>query len=290
MKQYIQQVNFRNKRKESQFDFLLLEDLVTRKDIKDSLINYQKNNFYSILFCTDGQGLHSIDFVDYTFQKGTILTIRKDQIHKFYKTSAKGFLLIFTEEFLIFFFEKSVVLKCLQLFNELITIPKTELDKDQIEENVKLISKIQHEYFHLNDEFSLAVVSSLLHIFLNQLLRLKKRISTIKQERRYLAEFIKLQSFIENHCLETKKVEDYALKMNVSTKTINNITQSVIHKSAKLFIDEIVILQIKRLLMDPQYTIKEIAYQSGFDETANFYKFFKKYVQRTPEQFRNTYL
>ena len=32
---------------------------------------------------------------------------------------------------------------------------------------------------------------------------------------------------------------------------------------------------------------KEIAYKSGFEEIPNFYKYFKRQTQLTPEQFRN---
>ena len=49
-----------------------------------------------LLFITEGKGSHTIDFMDYTYQKGTLLTIRKDQIHKFTKSnSPQGYLLIF---------------------------------------------------------------------------------------------------------------------------------------------------------------------------------------------------
>jgi len=65
-------------------------------------------------------------------------------------------------------------------------------------------------------------------------------------------------------------VSYYAIKMSVSTRTLNNITQSVIGKSAKSFIDEIVILQIKRLLINSSLSFTEIAYQSGFDDPTNF--------------------
>ena len=286
MKQNIQLINYDNRRNASQFDLLYLEYLLQLDEIRESLINYQKNNFYTILICTSGVGKHTIDFVDYSYQKGTILTIRKDQIHRYHYSDSTGFLFVFTEDFFIQFFEKSEATKCLQLFNELITAPLTELDSEQYELFVPLISEIEQEYYSLQDEYALPIVSSLLHIFLNKLLRQKSLSALQLQNRKYLPEFVKLQALVETHCLETKKVEDYAQKMNVSTKTINNITQTIIHKSAKQFIDEIVILQIKRLLTNPNLSIKEIAYQSGFEETTNFYKFFKKYAHNTPESFR----
>ena len=62
--------------------------------------------------------------------------------------------------------------------------------------------------------------------------------------------------------------------------------QGLVNKSEKAFVDEISTKQIKRLLINTKLSIKEIAYQSGFEETTNFYKYFKRQTQVTPEQFR----
>lgn len=87
----VQQIAFNNKRKESQFDFLQLEDLLGRKKLHDELFNSQQIKFYTLLFFTKGEGVHTIDFKEYAYKKGTILSIRKDQIHKFYPSNAKVF-------------------------------------------------------------------------------------------------------------------------------------------------------------------------------------------------------
>ncbi len=74
--------------------------------------------------------------------------------------------------------------------------------------------------------------------------------------------------------------------MGISTKKLNTFTKAIIHKSAKEFIDKICIKQIKRLLTNTNFSIKEIAYQMSFEETTNFYKYFKRQTSYTPEQFR----
>ena len=84
----------------------------------------------------------------------------------------------------------------------------------------------------------------------------------------------------------TIKVKDYADLMGISTKTLNTVTKSIVHKSAKAFVDEICTKQIKRLLLNTKLSIKEIAYKSGFEETTNFYKYFKRQTHTTPDQFR----
>ncbi|MEH0152504.1 helix-turn-helix domain-containing protein [Limibacter armeniacum] len=289
MKETVPQIKFSNKRKESQFDFICLEELYARKELTHTLFDFQQIDFYMLLFFTDGQGIHTIDFTDYTYHKGTILSIRKDQIHKFFKSSAKGYLLLFTEDFLFQFFNHSEVLKSLQLFNELITSPKIELDKNAYATFIKIIDEIGHEYFDIQDEYSLGTIRSLMHILFSKILRIKSKDNQILEGKKYLAEFTHFQVLVEQQCLKTKKVADYADQMAVSTKTLNNITQRIVHKPAKTFIDEIVMTQIKRLLINTKLTVKEIAYESGFQEPTNLYKFFKKHTDVSPEVFRQTY-
>ena len=77
--------------------------------------------------------------------------------------------------------------------------------------------------------------------------------------------------------------------MSISTKTLNNITQSVVNNSAKAYIDERTIMQIKRLLISTDLSIKEIAYDSGFSDPTNFFKYFKKFTGNSPEVFRQAH-
>jgi len=100
--------------------------------------------------------------------------------------------------------------------------------------------------------------------------------------------FLQLQELVENECFNHKKVSFYAKEMGVTTKTLNNVTQSIIHKSAKTFINDIVVIQSKRLIINSQNSLTEIAYQVGFDEPTNFFKFFKKYTGESPSQFRTS--
>ena len=68
----------------STFDFIQLETLFKRSNLEHALFAPQLVAFYMILFIHEGQGKHTIDFVDYSYQKGSILTIRKDQVHQFH--------------------------------------------------------------------------------------------------------------------------------------------------------------------------------------------------------------
>ena len=290
MKKPIHHIKFDNKElPKSQFDLIRLEDLLKRTDLNHDPTSHHKLEFYLILIITEGNGFHTIDFTDYRYKKGTILTIRQDQIQKFFISNAKGILLLFTDVFLVSYLEKLETLKSLQLFNELLGIPKLQLKNDVYSEVILLIEEMSREYFKIRDDYSLGIMRSLLHILITKLYRYKSKEKLILKNKKYLSEFLEFQNLVEKNCFETKKVSDYAKKLGFSTKTLNNVVQSVANKPAKTFIDEIVITQIKRLLINSTLTIQEIAYSSGFNEPTNLYKYFKKYVNTSPEAFRKAH-
>lgn len=274
----------------SAFDLLKLEDFFRRSDFEHNPELHHKVEFFMLIFITEGEGIHTIDFTDYKVEKGTLLTIRKDQIHKFCKSkSIKGFLLLFTDEFLVSYLEKLEGEKSLQLFNELLADPTLHLVAQDFNTVVSIIDRIESEYLKLMDDFSLGIIRSELHILITKLFRLKSKNNQITFKRKYLSEFIHFQKIVEENVTKTNRVADYAHMLGVSTKTLNTVSKSIVNKTAKEFIYEISIKQIKRLLINTSLTIKEIAYESGFEEATNFYKYFKRQVEKTPEQFREEF-
>ena len=109
----------------SAFDMLKLEGLFQRKNLNHNIEKLHRVDFFTLIFVTGGQGAHTIDFTDYNYERGSILTIRKDQIHKFFRSEdIKGYLLLFMDEFLMSYLEKLEAQKTLQLFKRIIGCPK----------------------------------------------------------------------------------------------------------------------------------------------------------------------
>lgn len=284
----LKHIEFQNRKKPTvQFDFLKLEELFERKDLDHPIENFHKVGFYAILFINEGIGYHTIDFTDYQCSKGTLLTIRKDQIHKFIiSNNLKGSLLLFTDDFLVSYLEKLEGQRVLQLFNELLGSPKLQLNETEFDDTYQIINRIQKEYSDLFDSHSLGIIRSELHILVTKLFRIKSQYGKMDFEKKYLSAYIQFQELVEKDTIKTVKVQDYAQELGISAKTLNTITRSVINKSAKEFIDDVRINQIKRLLINTNLSIKEIAFESGFEETTNFYKYFKRNTDSTPEEFR----
>ncbi len=282
----IKHIKFLNKKRpELDFDLVKLESLLSKN--LEEIFQPHKTDFFLILIITQGQGSHSIDFTEYTYKKGTVLTIRKDQMHRFNKnSSAKGYLLLFTEDFLTSHFGKDEVLRAFQLFNELLISPKVDLRSKEFEVISKLLESIKAEYNEKGDEFSRVIIRSSLHVLLVKLFRIKTKNTDKLLNRTYFNEFLQFQELIESNFTTTRKALDYAKMMNCTSRTLNNICRSILDKSAKTVINDIVITRIKRLLINTTLSVTEIAYESGFDDPTNMYRYFKTQTKSSPESFR----
>lgn len=290
MKKELPKINFDNQdNPKSYFDIVKIEDLLQR-DLDHDIGKNHLVKFYIIFFVYEGQGYHTIDFTDYNYKAGTVLLVRKDQIQKFFKSAhVKGYLLVFTEEFIISHLNRMEALKAMQLFNDSLSFPKIEFnDKEEFSDFTILLKHLDLEY-NIKDNFSTGITRSVLHIVITKLFRIKAKKGHFVERKKYMAQYLTFQKLVEEDCFKSKKVQYYAQKLGVSPKTLNNIVNNVINDSAKAFIDERTIMRIKRLLISTDHSIKEIAYISGFSDPTNFFKYFKKFTGHSPEAFRQAH-
>ena len=290
MKKEVLEIDFINKdNPKSYFDIVKIEDLL-QMDLNHDIGNNHHVKFYIILFVYEGQGYHTIDFTDYNYKKGTVLLVRKDQIHKFFRSpNVKGYLLVFTEEFIISHLNKLEASRSMQLFNDSLSFPKIEFSSvESFTDFTILIKHLELEY-NIKDSFSIGITRSVLHVVLTKLFRFKAEAGQLIEKKKYLSQFLEFQNLVEEDCFKSKKVQYYASQLNVSPKTLNNIVKNVVNVSAKVFIDERTIMQIKRLLIGTDHSIKEISYNAGFSDPTNFFKYFRKFTGSSPEVFRQAH-
>ena len=216
-----------------QFDFVYLENILNKNFSNHNQFEYHKLSFYGIFLCTENKGTYNHNFKDYAIKKQTLFTLRKGNTHKFYKTNAKGILLIFTENFIIQNAIKEDASKVMLLFNEMLLSPKLDLSTEAYTEISSLIRIIEQEYFNRKDDFSLRIIRSILQAIIAKLFRLKSLEKQISSHKKYTDLFLKYYTMVELEHINSKKVGYFASKLGVSTKTLNNATQSVVKKTAK---------------------------------------------------------
>ncbi len=293
-KKGIPQLEFKQSRtKELDFEINSFEELVLRRSLGEyRLFRPYRLGFYAILYFEEGPGRHYVDFKQYEYQAGTLFFLAKNQVHAFDRQENLPVRVItFTEQFLERTQLHTSSRMTFQLFHDPFASPKLDLGLEQMAVVRQILRAIWTEFHGPVDNRTETILQSYLRILLLQAGR-------IKQDQRlqntastlYAQEFQGLQRLIEEYILQKHQVAFYAEALKMSTKTLNRITQSVVQQSAKAYLTEQLTLEIKRLLVHTDRSIKEIAYEAGFELPTNFVKFFKKQTDTTPAGFRKQYL
>jgi AraC-like DNA-binding protein len=97
---------------------------------------------------------------------------------------------------------------------------------------------------------------------------------------------IRFLDLLERNFRSDKLVGKYMTAMNITEKRLNKSTTLILDKTPKQLIDERVSLEAKRLLARSHASIRDIAFDLGFEERSSFIKFFVKHNGCKPAEFR----
>lgn len=97
----------------------------------------------------------------------------------------------------------------------------------------------------------------------------------------------KFNLLVEANYRTAHSVSFYAQQLCKSPKTLSNLFAIYNHKSPSQVIQERIQIEAKRLLSYTDKSVKEIAYDLGFEDISYFSNFFKKHTGLSPVDFRN---
>lgn len=86
-----------------------------------------------------------------------------------------------------------------------------------------------------------------------------------------------------------KSPADYAGALHLSAPYLNEAVKEATGFTVSHWIQQEIVLEAKRLLYHSPCTVKEIAYQLGYEDHTYFSRLFKKSVGKTPGDFRGQY-
>ena len=92
---------------------------------------------------------------------------------------------------------------------------------------------------------------------------------------------------LERNFTTTKKPAAYAKTLNISSAYLNECVKNITGYSVSYHIQQRIILEAKRLLYHSNKSVKEIAFELGFDDYPYFSRLFTKVTRMTALAFRN---
>jgi AraC family transcriptional activator of pobA len=98
----------------------------------------------------------------------------------------------------------------------------------------------------------------------------------------------KLKDAIEANFKTKHAPADYAELLYISPKALAKITKSHFNKTLSSLINERIIIEAKRELYLTDKTIKEIAWELGYEDEYYFSRFFKVHADVSPQLYRET--
>ncbi len=270
-------------------------EVMTISQISDSKKEHLHNpeqphklGFYILIFFTEGEGEHFIDFNWYPVQQNSLVYLTKDQINAFkFSDSLKGLCIIFNEDYFVQSFSHLPKDFIFRLFNPQLFSPVLQISEESDFKNYLLLLK--KEYDKINVINKKTITESLLVILLSKAESHSQAQSFYSLDSPKISIFQKFNNLLAEKFTESRSAVFYSDELSISYKHLNTICKSLIHKTAKNVIDDFIILQAKRSLINSPIKSTELAYSLGFEDPTNFTKYFKNHTGLTPNSFKNSY-
>ena len=135
------------------------------------------------------------------------------------------------------------------------------------------------------------VLSSYIVIFLIQIQRCYSEFkSKLKIKNNYSSIVIEFNKILDNSAIKKRFVKEYASLLFVSANYLNERVKLETGKPASYWINNSLIIQIKKSLIQTTQSIKEIALEYEFTSPAHLIRFFKQHQKITPQVFRKKFV
>lgn len=101
-----------------------------------------------------------------------------------------------------------------------------------------------------------------------------------------LTKYIKFQVFVENNLTNKPTIKDIAEKLALSTDSLYQLVKHYSGRSPKEFITNRLILEARRrMYYGERSSVKELAFELGFNDPDYFSRLFKKVTGKTVAEF-----
>lgn len=239
----------------------------------------QRKTYYFFFFMLDGVAQHGVDLQQFDIKNNELLFILPHQIHRLPSTKQGSdyYKLGFDDD-------------CLSLLPKQYPFLINPFNRQKIQFTSSVAARLKSIFETLlgllsemdtDPELILAHLNSLLTEINAAYFSTDKNPADEK-----LSQYIRFKLFVENNLADHPTIIDIAEKLALNTNSLYNIVKHYSGLSPKEFITNRLILEAKRrLCYSESSSIKELAYELGFNDPEYFSRLFKKVTGKTITMF-----
>jgi AraC family transcriptional activator of pobA len=230
---------------------------------------------YEMIWITSGQCLLEMNLSPYQLLSGEICCLAPGQIRRLVPGEESS--LIYFRLPSAFFYQL-----CIETRFPLITLDFHHLSRPMIlslsqgddEDLSAIVQKMQKEVTNKHSQ-SHELRNGWLKLFMMYLQRQLRTTTSVNMQSRDTELTMRFLQLLAKAYAKKKMVADYARELMVTPNYLNQIVKRVSGFSASHHIQQFLIMEAKRQAVQSCRSMKEIAYDLGFDDLSHFSKFFK---------------
>ena len=268
-----------------EFVLLTLSDVVALFKVDNSF----KTKFYTMFIVESGFGKLIIDNEVHDLKKGRVFFINYNQVFRLTEAeNLKGEAVLFTRSFYNLIYTGNRKIKNDTAFSHLPSF--MDFSKSDLVNFRAGINDIK-KAFTQPEVLSKEIICLLLKASMLKYIRKTDNANYIdfktNRKSNYIEQF---KNLVEIHFKELKRTSDYSEKLTISANYLNALIKEKLDISAENVIQNRVILEAERLLLNTDLSVTEISFELGFSDKSHFGKYFKKITQESPNNFRKKFL
>ncbi|SIN75885.1 helix-turn-helix domain-containing protein [Algoriphagus halophilus] len=249
----------------------------------------QRLNHYSLIWVKNGSGTAKVDFNQFEFSENTLFAFSPYQPFLIDTKGWEAEVIYFHPDFFCIHKHQKEVACDGILFNNVYSEPLVKINSESFDKLTGLVEQMKNE-IQLDELAQYELLVSYLKILLITTSRLKQEQQqhtekqALSQEEPFVLE--RLKDFINKHYKTYRTASDYADLLAISPKALAKLTKAHFNKTLTELISERIIIEAKRELYLTNKSIKEIAYDLGYEDEYYFSRFFKKNAEVSPQLYR----
>ena len=247
-----------------------------------------RHAFHSVFFIIKGESRQEIDFQDYELTQNQVMLIPKGAIH--WEKEIKGlsgYTILFKDDFFSTP-QQQLLYGLLQYAVALgkLLIPINKEDLAAVKLYFELLMEEQNSFENQNHTF---ILQNLMLALLNKLEGLIQKLPQTNSFISYRQPFQRFIQLVDSTYMQQNKLDFYASELNITQRKLNEIVKKVTGQTATNFIIDRIMLEAKRELCFSEKSVKEIAFELGYESQYYFSRIFKKRMGKSPDEFRLDY-